>query len=52
MIMEDRNVTGVEERYPDLFDRAASAAADVIERTGLERILLERPWTSVPPHRG
>jgi cytosine/adenosine deaminase-related metal-dependent hydrolase len=48
VIMDGRHVHGIEDRYPDLDDRASEAARDVSERVGF-MTMRNRPWTSQSP---
>ncbi|MFB6148951.1 MAG: amidohydrolase family protein [Halobacteriales archaeon] len=45
-VVEDRQVPGIDDVYPDLLERAQASADGVIERAGLEE-LAARPWTSI-----
>lgn len=46
LIMDDRNVLGLAEEYPDLREQAQAASDAVLERTGIET-LLDRPWEAI-----
>jgi cytosine/adenosine deaminase-related metal-dependent hydrolase len=45
VVLDGRSVRGLEDRYPSLREEAASAAAGVIERAGLEDIV-NRGWAT------
>ena len=46
IIMENREVKGIESKYPDLLEEANKAAENIIEKAGLTEIR-NRPWTSI-----
>ncbi len=49
VVMDDRQVPGVEDAYPDLHDDAQAAADRAVERTGLEG-LRDEGWMEVSPN--
>jgi len=46
IIMENREVKGIESKYPNLLDKANKAAENIIEKAGLTAIR-NRPWASI-----
>lgn len=48
LVVEDGEVPGVSERFPDLREQAMAATDDIVERAGMSH-LRDRPWSSIPP---
>jgi 5-methylthioadenosine/S-adenosylhomocysteine deaminase len=45
VVMEDGAVPGIEDRFPDLRDRATEMSEEVVERVGLSEVA-DRGWVS------